>query len=230
MKLVQKKLKDILKRRIPFVAKYKNLGEQYIVSAKVHLDESTPHLHIVFIPVVHKLDKKSGKQISKIACSEFWKGKDSYKQLQDSFYKYMTERNFDLERGKSTNIEHLSTEKFKQVTEYERIKEELNTQSLEQLETKNLDLIVAQNKQLIQYNKKLKSYLVKSFKSIERVTELQEENNDLRCENQELKRENYKLSNYIEKTFEVVKLLFDFPVNRLKSIVDNFINSKNKTS
>lgn len=230
MKLVQKKLKDILKRLIPFVAKYKNLGEQYIVSAKVHLDESTPHMHIVFIPVVHKLDKKSGKLISKIACSEYWKGKDSYKKLQDSFYQYITERNFDLERGKTSIVEHLSTEKFKQVTEYERIKEELKTQPLEQLETQNTSLILTQNRQLLQYNKRLKSYLIKSFKAIEKTTELQEKNNDLRKENQELIKENYKLLNYIEKTFEVVKLLFDFPVNRLKSIVDSFINGKNKTS
>lgn len=217
-----------MKQLIPFVAQYKNLGEQYIVSAKVHLDESTPHLHIVFIPIVHKLDKKSGKQISKIACSEFWKGKDSYKQLQDSFYKYMTERSFDLERGKSTNVEHLSTEKFKQVTEYAKIKEELKTQPIEELETQNTSLLLAQNRQLVQYNKKLKNYLIKSFKAVEKTTELQEENNELRNKNQELKRENYKLSNYIEKTFEVVKLLFDFPINRFKSIVDNFVKNINK--
>lgn len=80
-----------------FVANYKNLGEKYILSAKVHLDESTPHLHIVFVPVVHKLDKKSGKQVDKIACSEYWKGKDSYKQLQDNFYKYVTDNGFDKE-------------------------------------------------------------------------------------------------------------------------------------
>lgn len=229
MKLVQKKLKDILKQLIPFVAEYKNLGEQYIVSAKVHLDESTPHMHIVFIPVVHKLDKKSGKLMSKIACSEYWKGKDSYKKLQDSFYEYMTKRNFDLERGKTNNVEHLSTEKFKQVTEYERIKEELNTQSLEQLETQNTSLILAQNRQLLQYNKRLKSYLIKSFKAIEKTTELQEKNNDLRKENQELIKKNYKLLNYIEKTFEVVKLLFDFPINRLKNVVDNFVKSTFKS-
>lgn len=59
-----------------FVANYQNLGEQFIVSAKVHLDESTPHMHIVFIPVVHTTDKK-GNQINKISCSEFWKGKNS---------------------------------------------------------------------------------------------------------------------------------------------------------
>ena len=43
-----------------FVSNYNNLGEDFIVSAKVHNDESTPHMHIVFIPVVHKKDK-SGK-------------------------------------------------------------------------------------------------------------------------------------------------------------------------
>ncbi len=214
-----------MKRLIPFVAQYKNLGEQYIVSAKIHLDETTPHMHIVFVPVVHKLDKKSGKQISKIACSEFWKGKDSYKQLQDNFYKYMTERNFDLERGKSSNVEHLSTEKFKQVTEYDRIKEELQTKPIKQLETQNMSLILAQNRELLKYNKKLKGYLIKSFKAIENITELQEQNNDLRNENQYLKRENHKLSNYIEKTFEVLKHLFNFPIDRLKRIVDKFIKS-----
>ena len=41
-----------------FVCDYKNLGEQYILSAKVHMDEETPHMHLVFIPVVHTQDKK----------------------------------------------------------------------------------------------------------------------------------------------------------------------------
>ena len=41
-----------------FVCEYKNLGEQYILSAKVHMDEESPHMHLVFIPVVHTTDKK----------------------------------------------------------------------------------------------------------------------------------------------------------------------------
>lgn len=49
---------------------YNNLGEDFIVSAKVHNDEATPHIHIVFIPVVHKKNK-NGEQITKIACSEY---------------------------------------------------------------------------------------------------------------------------------------------------------------
>ena len=75
-----------------FVTEYKNLGEQYIMSAKVHMDEETPHMHLIFLPVVHTKDKK-GNNIEKLACSEFWKAKDSYRQLQDAFYKYMTSHN-----------------------------------------------------------------------------------------------------------------------------------------
>ena len=90
-----------------FVAQYKNLGEKYIISAKVHLDETTPHMHLVFVPVIHTLDKKSRKQIYKIACSEYWKGKDSYKQLQDNFHKYIIEHGFNLERGRTKENTHI---------------------------------------------------------------------------------------------------------------------------
>ena len=142
-----------------FVKDYQNLGEQYIVSAKVHLDETTPHLHIVFIPVIHKLDRKSGKMIDKISCSEFWKGKDSYKKLQDSFYKCVKDNGFDLERGKSNNLEHLSTEKLKQITNYENIKYELKNNKIKEVDNTNLQMVVAQNKKLVVYTNKLKSYL-----------------------------------------------------------------------
>ena len=49
-------------------------------------------MHLIFLPVVHTKDKK-GNNIEKLACSEFWKAKDSYRQLQDAFYKYMTSHN-----------------------------------------------------------------------------------------------------------------------------------------
>ena len=55
-------------------------------------------MHLVYIPVIHKLDQKSGKQISKISCYEFWKGKNSYRVLQNEFYNYIKGQGFDLER------------------------------------------------------------------------------------------------------------------------------------
>ena len=205
-----------------FVASYKNLGEKYILSAKVHMDESTPHLHLVFIPVVHKQDKNK-KMIDKIACSEYWKGKDSYRQLQDDFYKYIVEHGFNLERGKSREIEHLSIEKLKQVTNYENIKYELTKEKIEPINTKNANLILEQNKELINYTNRMKVQLSKSYTAIKKVEELQKDNINLRQENEELKRENIKLKNYVEKTFAVVKNLFSFPLDRFKRLVDNFV-------
>lgn len=206
-----------------FVANYKGLGEKYILSAKVHMDESTPHLHLVFVPVVQKLDKKSGKKINKIACSEYWKGKNSYQQLQDSFYQYIKNNGFNLERGKTRNVEHLSTEKLKQLTNYDNIKYELTQEQIKPIYTKNTSLIVQQNKELIKYTNKLKVQLGKSYTAINNLEELQQENTNLKYENEELKKENLKLKNYIEKTFEVVKNLFNFPIDRFKRIVNNLV-------
>lgn len=42
-----------------------------------------------------------------------------------------------------------------------------------------------------------------------------------------LKNENLKLKNYIEKTFEYVSLLFNFSKERLKRLVNSFIDKLN---
>ena len=116
-----------------FVCEYQNLGEEHIISAKVHMDEDSPHLHLVFVPVVHTKDSK-GNDIRKIACSEFWKGKDSYRQLQNAFHSYVTKHGFKLERGlpkEETNRKHYSVKEFKQITNFEKTKELLENMTLE---------------------------------------------------------------------------------------------------
>ena len=222
-KIGEEETKRYFQTAYNFVANYKGLGEKYILSAKVHLDESTPHMHLVFVPVIHKIDKKSGKQIDKIACSEYWKGKDSYRQLQDNFHKYIVERGFELERGNTKGNTHIPIETLKQITNYENIKYELTQEQIQPINTKNKDLIMQQNKELVKYANKLKIQLAKSYTAIERVEELQRRNTHLKYENEELKKENHKLKNYIEKTFQVVKNLFSFPLDRFKRIVDNFV-------
>ena len=220
-KIGEEETKRYFQTAYNFVANYKNLGEQYIISAKVHNDESTPHMHLVFIPVVHKKDK-NGKEIHKIACSEYWKGKDSYKRLQDDFYRYITDNGFELERGKEKNVEHLSTEKLKQITDYENIKYELENEKIEPINTQNTSLIIAQNQKLVGYINKLKLQLSKSYKTINKFEQLKNENINLKIENEKLKQENNNLKKYISKTFEIVKHLFDFPLDSFKRIVYNF--------
>jgi len=119
-----------------FVMEYKD-----ILSAKVHRDEQTPHMHLIFLPVVHTTDKK-GNPIDKLACSEFWKEKDSYRQLQDAFYKYMIENGFELQRGlpkEETNRQHYSVEEYKKITNFKQTKEILKNIKLELPDVPNID-------------------------------------------------------------------------------------------
>ena len=129
----EKETKRYFETAYQFVTEYKNLGEQYIMSAKVHMDEETPHMHLIFLPIVHTKDKK-GNDIEKIACSEFWKAKDSYRQLQDAFYKYMTSHNFELERGipkEESGREHMNLKEYKEITNFDETKKKLQNMKLE---------------------------------------------------------------------------------------------------
>ncbi|HJJ12761.1 MAG TPA: hypothetical protein OIM48_05625 [Clostridiaceae bacterium] len=128
-----------------------------------------------------------------------------------------------MERGKKRNVEHLSTEKLKQITNYENIKYELEQEQIQPIETKNTSLLIQQNNELISYANKLKIQLAKSYTAIENIENLRNENTYLKNENKKLKRENLKLKNYIERTFEVVKNLFNFPIDRFKRLVNNFV-------
>ncbi len=116
-----------------FICNYKNLGEQNIISAVVHMDEDTPHMHLLFIPVVHTTDKE-GNKINKVCCRDFWRGKNSYRDLQNAYFKHISEKGFKLERGELvevTNREHYSIQEYKKITNYENTKELLKNIKLE---------------------------------------------------------------------------------------------------
>ena len=153
-----------------FVCEYKNLGEQYILSAKVHMDEETPHMHLVFIPVIHTKDKK-GNSIDKIACSEFWKAKDSYRQLQDAFYNYMVANNFELERGNPSERVHLSVEDYKKITNFEESKTLLQDVKLELPNTPDISSF---KKLMKNRDEKIQEQIIKPKDKA--IKELQEQN------------------------------------------------------
>ena len=159
-----------------FVSDYKNLGEQYILSAKVHMDEETPHMHLVFIPVVRTQDKK-GNNIDKIACSEFWKEKDSYRQLQDAFYNYVKANNFNLERGKEEARVHLSVEEYKKITGFENSKTVLQDIELELPDVPNIKDF---NKLMLGRDEKIEELIIKPKDKL--IEKLHEENRTLHYE------------------------------------------------
>ncbi len=232
-KIGEEETKRYFQTAYNFVANYNNLGEEFIVSAKVHMDESTPHMHIVFIPVVHTKDK-NGNSINKIACSEFWKGKESYRILQDRFYKNVIDNGFVLERGNTKGNEHIKIEQLKKITNYEMQTMFENTQNYEQEKvTNDIEVIREDYRRVINkcnvLNKKYTKVKNIVEGTINKIEQIQEENQELKQENINLKNENKKIREYIDKAFEYISLLFDFPKERLKHLVNSFINKfKNK--
>lgn len=227
----EKETKRYFETAYKFVANYKNLGEQYIISANVHMDEETPHMHITFIPVIHELNKESGKVEDKISCSEFWKGKDSYRLLQDNFYKYMIRAGFYLDRGRERENEHIPIEKLKKVTNFEMQKMFKESNQLEQEVESNNIVTIKEHYRLVlkKYNTLAKRYTkVKNIvdDTLYKTEQVEQENKRLKQEVNYLENEKSRLEKYLDSTFEVVKNLFNFPINSLKRIIENFTRDK----
>ena len=179
----------------------------------MHRDEQTPHMHLIFLPVVHTTDKK-GNEIDKIACSEFWKAKDSYRQLQDAFYEFMVSNHFDLERGNENSRVHLSVEGYKKVTNFEKSKAVLQDIKLELPETPDIkdfgrlmrnrdekiqELIIApkdkQIQELYEQNSLLYLTLQSQVKTVERASKYEKERKCIMAENAEFKTQFEMMSN-----------------------------------
>lgn len=231
-----------------FVCEYKNLGEQYILSAKVHMDEETPHMHLVFIPVVHTTDKK-GNAIDKIACSEFWKEKDSYRMLQDTFYNYMVSNNFNLERGTPSERVHLTVEDYKQITNFENTKTILQDIKLELPDVPNIndfgklvrnrdekiqELIINPKDKMIkdlqEKNSLLTYTLERQIKTVDKAVKYEKEKKSILAENTELKEkcENIEIvystklkeeTKKIEKKYESIIYQLEDENNFLRKII-----------
>ena len=78
-------------------------GEENIIAAVVHNDETTPHMHLNLMPVT-----KDGR-----LCSKQLFDKPQLRQLQTDFYEAVGKR-WGLQRGKEgSQMKHLSTAEFK---------------------------------------------------------------------------------------------------------------------
>ena len=162
-----------------FICNYKNLGEKNIISAVVHLDEGAPHLHLMFVPVVYTKDK-DGKDIEKICARDFWKGRDSYRKLQDAYFGHVKSKGFDLDRGlyvEETNRKNLSVEEFKKVTNYAKTKETLKNITLELPEVPELQDI---KKIVLNKNKIIEEQIIKPKDKL--IKQLYNENVSLHTE------------------------------------------------
>lgn len=125
---------------------YKDLGytEDQVLHAIVHMDENTPHLHCVVVPLVRKFDKRTNTERYTISKKQYIKDKVHLSQLQDKYHERLVSKGYDLERGiKGSNRRHLKMKEFKNATRYyenkvEKVNEDLD-KSLVELEDKMKD-------------------------------------------------------------------------------------------
>ena len=235
-----------------FISEYKNLGEQYIMSAKVHMDEETPHMHLIFLPVVHTTDKK-GNNIDKLACSEFWKEKDSYRRLQDAFYQYMTSHNFELERGvpkEETGRVHIDIKEYKELTNFDKTKEKLQNMKLElpyvpeiddikmvrwskKRDEKILEDIIKPKDDLInklyQNNLQMHQQLLRQAKMVEEAERYQKERNKIMADNRDLHKQVDDIKAEYKQKEDNLEWKYDYKIKTLEkengylhNVIDKF--------
>lgn len=235
-----------------FVCEYKDLGEKYILSAKVHYDEKSPHMHLLFLPVVHTVDKK-GNPIDKLACSEFWKAKDSYRQLQNAFFEYMVSNGFELQRGlpkEETERVHYTLKEYKNITNYEQTKEKLQNMKLElpdvpeiddikmvrwsrKRDEKILEDIIKPKDDLInelyQNNLQMHQQLLRQAKMVEEAEKYQKERNKIMADNRDLHKQIDNIKAEYKKKEDDLEWKYDYKIRTLEkensylqNVIDKF--------
>ena len=100
---------------------YEDLGytKEQVLHATVHLDEETPHLHCVVIPLIKKLDKRTNTERYTISKKAYIKDKIHLSELQDKYHQRLTDKGYDLERGiKGSTAKHQKVKELKKTTRY----------------------------------------------------------------------------------------------------------------
>ncbi len=81
-----------------------------IISAVVHMDEKTPHMHLSFVPITED---------GRLSAKDILGNRKNLTKWQDDFWKFMVKKYPDLERGESaseTGRTHIPPRLFKEAT------------------------------------------------------------------------------------------------------------------
>lgn len=252
-KIGEKETRRYFEESYKFVCNYNNLGERNILSAVVHLDEGSPHMHLVYVPVIHTKDK-DGNNIDKICCREFWKGRDSYRNLQNAYWNCVKSKGFDLERGlpaEETKREHLDIKEYKAITNFENTKEVLNSIKLDLPEVPDIkdfkkiminrdekiaEKIIKPKDELIevlyQNNLDLSRELSKQAKLVDIAEKYQKEQKDILAENEELKNKCRDMEEDFDIKVNKIRTECESEMKRtekkLYGVIDDLYNENNR--
>lgn len=98
---------------------YQDIGYEkwQVLNATIHMDEKTPHLHCVVVPLIKKYDKRSNSEKWTISKKRYMKDKLHLSTLQDKYHERMVSNGYDLDRGiKNSDNEHIDIKQYKKIT------------------------------------------------------------------------------------------------------------------
>ena len=112
-----KEVKEFFEYALEFIKKKQ--AEETIISAVVHMDEKTPHMHLCFVPLTAD---------GRLSAKDIIGNKKKLTQWQDEFWKHMVKKYPDFERGESaseTGRTHIPPRLFKEAVRLNRQKDKI---------------------------------------------------------------------------------------------------------
>lgn len=113
----KREIREFFEECIKFLEQHQ--PRETFISAVVHMDEKTPHMHLSFVPLTE--DKR-------LAAKDITGNRKKLVWWQDEFWQHMVRKYPELERGKSTSEtrrKHIPPRLFKQMTRLTKQKEKL---------------------------------------------------------------------------------------------------------
>lgn len=110
-------IKAYFQEALDFIREHQD--SKTIISAVVHMDEKTPHMHLSFVPLTAD---------GRLSAKEIVGNKKKLTQWQDKFWEHMVRKYPDLERGESasqTGRDHIPSRVFKEMTRLTKQKAKL---------------------------------------------------------------------------------------------------------
>lgn len=89
----------------------------YIVAANIHFDETSPHLHVTFLPVVERVNKKTGELENMFSTTKLMPGKDFFPKYQDRFFEFISAKYDGLTRKNKENVtrDYLTPKEYRKI-------------------------------------------------------------------------------------------------------------------
>lgn len=226
----------------------KQYGEENNISANVHLDETTPHMHYAFVPVVYDKKKEREKVSAKLVLT-----RNHLKTFHDDLDKHLKAKIPHIYERGVVNGQTVGVESVKELKQLKTQEKALNAE-IDKLTKQRNDVqneIKAKNKEVdsinfqtfdiekkpVAFQKRYIKVDKDEFKDIERqassatiyrtrFNEQQNRADRLQRENWDLKSKVKKLTEKLDHVLEPLKEKLEFADNMLKKLSKKALNNE----